>query len=122
MKKIIYILFLFVSISSFSQTIRFNKSYVPIGNDLSVVLHIYGTGNNYHCYGISQYLYPQSVMAFNVDSVGNLIDSKMFGNTNLVGSCEDEESIIIILTFGILFYINSIILTLLQLSRYIKIQ
>ena len=93
MKRII---FFFLSVSVYmvnGQTIRFNKSYVPIGNDYSAIYNIV-TKNGYLCYGTSQYLYPQSLLSFRIDSLGNIQIAKIYGDTNIVNFCEDGESII----------------------------
>lgn len=123
MKKIISILLVFISIYSYSQTIRFNKYYYPLNTDLSDVYNIISTDTGYLCYGVGiiQNLYPQSLLAFNIDVNGNLQSSKLFGDTNIVGYCIGE-SIIIILLDGKTFYINLIVLILLLQSLFIQIQ
>jgi len=93
-KSLIFCILLFIEYVVIGQTIRFNKSYVPIGNDLSDIYNIVSTDSNYLCYGISMYLYPQSLLSFSLNSLGVIQNAKIFGDTNIVNFCNDGESII----------------------------
>ncbi|GAB4304497.1 MAG: hypothetical protein Kow0068_26240 [Marinilabiliales bacterium] len=77
-----------------AQIVKFNRSYIPIGNDASGIWNVRLFNNKYNLIGLSTYNYPQSILMFNIDLLGEINGVKIFGDTNIVSFCGVEESVL----------------------------
>jgi hypothetical protein len=72
---------LFIAVSNATaQSVRFNRSYIPLGNNPSIIYNINLTDTVYQCIGVTNYQYPQGLLLFSLDSQGEIIQAKVVGD------------------------------------------
>ena len=93
MRKIITILFVFIPFLSFSQLVRFNKSYVPVETYTSDVYEIVSTDSMYFFYGVNQYSTFRNLMCFKTDVYGEIIATETIEDTSINRYCNFGKTI-----------------------------
>ena len=87
-----FILLLIIYLSGYSQPNRFNSSYIiPPGSNATSIYSIINLDSVYFCVGINQYTYPQGVISFTLDSLGILMNSVEYGDSNSLCLMSEES-------------------------------